>query len=411
MTELEWQTRRDRINTKLGGLSSPWKVVRYYEGLDTGRLTHHAIEEFPTANGPADYALFVNGRLLGIIEAKKVSVGPENVLEQAKRYSMGAEDSIGAWDGYKVPFLISTNGEKIQFLDVRDWRNLPRELSAFPTPQALEERLGRPAVPLQEAPNIEIERLRPYQRDAIEEVEGAVASGKRNMLVAMATGTGKTFLTVSQIYRLLRSGAFKRILFLVDRRALAAQAVREFNSFTTPLGNKFNQEYEVYSQRFHKEDFDEDEKFDPSVLPNSYLTTPQPSHTFVYVSTIQRMTINLFGWRPEDAGERDIDAFALQVPCEIPEPLSVDVNRAGSEVSNLAPEDERIDVRLPILTHLEFIDSFVKSFEMVFHDNSCVSEALLGHFGLMVQVKLSLEVVAGLSIKYPRQDSNLLPSA
>ena len=113
----------------------------------------------------------------------------------------------------------------------------------------------------------------------------------------MATGTGKTFLTVAQIYRLLESKLARRILFLVDRKALAAQAVREFNAFNTPQGNKFTQEYEVYSQRFQQEDFGDDEPFDPKVLPNEYLTAPKPSHTFVYVSTIQRMARNLFGAR------------------------------------------------------------------------------------------------------------------
>jgi type I restriction enzyme R subunit len=63
------------------------------------------------------------------------------------------------------------------------------------------------------------------------------------MMVAMATGTGKTFLTVAQIYRLLESKLVRRILFLVDRRAL------EFNACNTTKGNKFTQEYEVYSQR------------------------------------------------------------------------------------------------------------------------------------------------------------------
>ena len=81
----------------------------------------------------------------------------------------------------------------------------------------------------------------------------------------------------------------------MDRKALAAQAVREFNAFNTPQGNKFTQEYEVYSQKFQKEDFGDDEPFDPKVLPNEYLTAPKPSHTFVYVSTIQRMARNLFG--------------------------------------------------------------------------------------------------------------------
>ena len=77
---------------------------------------------------------------------------------------------------------------------------------------------------------------------------------------------------------------------------MAAQAVREFASFTTPSGTKFDKEYEVYSQSFRREDFGDDKAFNPKVLPNDYLTAPQATHTFVYVSTIQRMTINLLGW-------------------------------------------------------------------------------------------------------------------
>ena len=53
---------------------------------------------------------------------------------------------------------------------------------------------------------------------------------ERQMLLAMATGTGKTFTLVDPIYRLMKAGVAKRILFLVDRRALAAQAVRAFCS-------------------------------------------------------------------------------------------------------------------------------------------------------------------------------------
>ena len=90
MTENEWKTREERIDKKLKSLHPPWKIIKYRDGLDTSSLARHAVEEFPTANGPADYALFVKGKLLGIIEAKKVSVGPQNVLEQAKRYSRGA---------------------------------------------------------------------------------------------------------------------------------------------------------------------------------------------------------------------------------------------------------------------------------------------------------------------------------
>ncbi len=89
--ELEWQTRRERINKKLRSVNPPWEIIKYREGLNTSTLHHHAVEEYPTENGPADYALFVRGLFLGIIEAKKVRVGPQNVLEQAKRYSRGAE--------------------------------------------------------------------------------------------------------------------------------------------------------------------------------------------------------------------------------------------------------------------------------------------------------------------------------
>jgi|SRR3989338_6095956 len=305
--ELEWQTRRDRINKRLTALNPAWTIIRYKENLDTSTLACHAVEEYPTANGPADYAFFVKGKLLGILEAKKVGVNPQNVLEQAKRYSRGAFNGIGNWDGYRVPFLYSSNGEIIWFLDVRDNKNIRRQISHFHTADALEEFLkddrSHGVKWLEENP-IDIERLRYYQKDAIKATEKAIIHHKRAMLVAMATGTGKTYTTVAQIYRLLQSKAARRILFLVDRRALAAQAVREFASFNTPRGNKFDQEYEVYSQRFHREDFDDDKPFDPKVLPNEYLTSPGESHTFVYVSTIQRMAINLFG--REQAFSQDI---------------------------------------------------------------------------------------------------------
>ena len=95
------------------------------------------------------------------------------------------------------------------------------------------------------------------------------------MLVTMATGTGKTLMTVNEIYRLMKSGVARRVLFLVDRRALAAQTVRAFASFEAEPGLKFDKIYPVYSQRFQQADFDEDETFDPNVMPNSLLTDPE----------------------------------------------------------------------------------------------------------------------------------------
>jgi type I restriction enzyme, R subunit len=98
MHEPEWLTRKKRIDTKLRSLNPAWKIIRYNEGMDLSNLNRHAVKEFPTANGPADYALFVDGQLLGIIEAKKVTVNPQNVMEQAKQYAAGASSLCAAWD-------------------------------------------------------------------------------------------------------------------------------------------------------------------------------------------------------------------------------------------------------------------------------------------------------------------------
>jgi type I restriction enzyme R subunit len=321
MSELEWKTRKSRIDKRLRSLG--WEIVRYSDSFDLSKLSHHAVEEFPTTNGPADYALAVQGVLLGIIEAKKVTIGPQNVLEQAKRYAAGAKHGPGNWNGLRVPFLYASNGEIIWHLDARSEKPVSRPIANFHTASALMEKFSTSAAPsrnwLLDTPPEKITRLRPYQVASIVATERAIIAGQRELLIAMATGTGKTFLTVAQIYRLLESKQFRRILFLVDRKALAAQAVRTFNAFDTPQGNKLTQEYEIYSQRFQREDFGDDEPFDPKVLPNEYLTDPKPTHTFVYVSTIQRMARNLFGAEtsfPQSGGDPDIEADAdkLDIP-------------------------------------------------------------------------------------------------
>src|SRR5687767_12717493 len=135
MNENEWLTRKKRIDSKLraGG----WTITPFREGMDTSILGHHAIEEFPTESGPADYAFFVGGRLLGFLEAKKVAVNPQNVLEQAKRYAKTTTHGIGNWNDFKVPFVCASNGELIWFADVRTGDYSARKLSAFHTPLSL----------------------------------------------------------------------------------------------------------------------------------------------------------------------------------------------------------------------------------------------------------------------------------
>ena len=136
MCESEAITRKKRINTRLTSSLLKWDIIHYSKVTESTVLSAHAVEEYPTETGPADYALFVNGNLLGILEAKKVKVGPQNVLEQAKRYSKGAFAGPGNWSGYRVPFLYSSNGEIVWHLDVRDPKNISRRISNFHTPDS-----------------------------------------------------------------------------------------------------------------------------------------------------------------------------------------------------------------------------------------------------------------------------------
>lgn len=316
----EWLTRKQRIDPQL--VAWGWKIIPWEKAKDSplSALSGCAIEEFPTDAGPADYALCVDGVILGVIEAKKLTLGPKGVLSQAERYSKGVAKSPHNFRGFRVPFLYSTNGEVIWFHDVREELSLSRRIAQFHTPSALREMMGRSLAKSSEwltANPPEHWKLRPYQKGANAATEKAIGEHKRQMLLAMATGTGKTFTVVNQCYRLLKSGAGKRILFLVDRRALAAQAVRAFAAFEPEPSLKFDKLYEVYSNKFQKEDFGEDEAFDSKVMPKEYLTDPQPKHVFVYVCTIQRMAISILGRQAvfsEDGDDIDEDAEQLPIP-------------------------------------------------------------------------------------------------
>ncbi len=82
--ESERQTRARRIDPKLK--ASHWRITPYEEAKPLSWYADTGIEEFPTSKGPADYGLCLDGRLLGIVEAKKLTLGPQNVLTQAERY-------------------------------------------------------------------------------------------------------------------------------------------------------------------------------------------------------------------------------------------------------------------------------------------------------------------------------------
>jgi type I restriction enzyme R subunit len=208
-----------------------------------------AIAECPTENGPADYALFVGLTCVGVIEAKRKRKNVSAAIDQAERYSRGftfktGEAAGGPWDGFRVPYLFSTNGRPylkqietesgIWFRDARKATNHRRALSDWKTPDGLKGELDidREAAhaALKTTPLDFGFNLRPYQKRAIEEVEKALEADRRQMLLAMATGTGKTKLAIAMLYRLLAAKRFRRICFVVDRGALGDQAEAEFRS-------------------------------------------------------------------------------------------------------------------------------------------------------------------------------------
>ncbi|HBR18626.1 MAG TPA: hypothetical protein DD726_00180 [Phycisphaerales bacterium] len=224
-------TRKQLIDPQLR--EAGWEILPHSPALSLTNYRSVAITEYPTDNGPADYTLCLDGQLVGVIEAKKQELAAQEVLKQAERYAQGLKGNF-QFNGYGVPFLYSASGQSPWFRDVRHSLNRSRTIARFHTPDAIRELLSKnsddASRQLLAMPN-DNKFLRYYQKDANAAVEKAIADRKRQMLVAMATGTGKTFTTVNSIYRLIKSGLAKRILFLVDRRALAAQAVRAFAAY------------------------------------------------------------------------------------------------------------------------------------------------------------------------------------
>lgn len=228
--------------------------LRYSKGTRPEKGRNIAIAEWPTDStvgdhGYADYALFIGLKLVGIIEAKRMVVDIPSVIDyQCKDYSREikeehAEYLIDKWGEYKAPLLFATNGRKylkqletksgIWFLDVRQPSNMPKAQQGWMSPVGILEMLEKDI----EAANISLKdlsydilrdkdglNLREYQIKAIEAAEKAIIEGKQTALLSMATGTGKTRTILGMIYRFLKTGRFKRILFLVDRSALGEQA-------------------------------------------------------------------------------------------------------------------------------------------------------------------------------------------
>jgi type I restriction enzyme R subunit len=240
------------------------KELRHPAGTRPQKGKFLAIAEWPTDEGPADYVLFDGLIALGVVEAKKARKDVSAALKQSKRYSRGfrahseAVLANGAWGEYRVPFLFATNGRPylkqletksgIWFCDVRRPTNLARPLLGWYSPEGLKglfkQNIDAAEQRLTDDPSDYLP-LRKYQFAAIFAVEAAIRAGKTEVLLAMATGTGKTITAIALVYRLIKSQRFRRILFLVDRTALGEQAEGAFNETTLENLQKFTEIFDL----------------------------------------------------------------------------------------------------------------------------------------------------------------------
>ena len=259
--DLDEASTRDLIDQQLRDRQweADTKTMRHSAGIRPAKGRNMAIAEWPTTSGPADYALFVGTVLVGVVEAKRRRKNVSAAIDQAERYSsgFGATPDVafagGPWGEHRVPFVFAANGRSylkqietesgIWFRDTRRTANHRRALIDWPTPEGLSGQLeidqDAATASLKVQPFDFGFPLRPYQRDAIVAVEQALAKDQRRMLIAMATGTGKTKLAIALLYRLLAAKRFRRICFVVDRSTLGNQAEGEFSTTKVVSGKTF----------------------------------------------------------------------------------------------------------------------------------------------------------------------------
>lgn len=268
---------RYMIDTQLRkvGWEADTENLRYGKGIRPQKGKNLAIAEWPTLSsagnkGRADYALFAGEKLIAVIEAKAEHKDIPSVIDyQCKEYAQNIrpEDEkyvITTWGKYKAPFVFATNGRPylaqletksgIWFLDLRESANMPKALRGWISPDGmlklLESDIEKADKALQTLPYDFLRdkdglNLRQYQLNAIQAAENAVINGQKNILLAMATGTGKTRTVLGMIYRFLKTGRFNRILFLVDRTALGEQAEDVFNEVKLEDLKTLNDIYDI----------------------------------------------------------------------------------------------------------------------------------------------------------------------
>ena len=179
----------------------------------------------------ADYVLYYNRATpIAIVEAKDATHSVSYGLQQAKEYAQMME----------VPFAYSSNGRGFQEYDFLTGRERTLAMEDFPTKEELYERflheshhgagLSETELKVINQPFCTGQGIYPpryYQRNAINHTLSAVAQGQKRLLLVMATGTGKTYTAFQIIYRLLKAGLVKKVLYLADRNVLVDQSIQQ----------------------------------------------------------------------------------------------------------------------------------------------------------------------------------------
>ncbi len=296
------QKARDKIDDLLeeaGWKVQPAKRIDFNAGLGI------AVREYQTDVGPVDYALFVDKKAVGVIEAKPEELGHR--ITMVEEQSSGYASAKFKWvnNTEPLPFVYESTGVITRFTDGHDPRPRSREVFTFHRPETLQEWIGQAASlrgRLQTLPLLDQQGLRDCQIIAIENLEKSFKEDHPRALIQMATGAGKTFTAITTIYRLLKYANAKRVLFLVDTKNLGEQAEQEFMTYLPNDDNrKFTELYNV--QRLKS----------PYVAKDSQ----------VCISTIQRMYA-LLKDQPLDEAAEEINPAELVLPKQ---PLSVVYNR------------------------------------------------------------------------------------
>ena len=262
---------------------SGWRVVNrdeYEANISAVAIREGLLE----GNLEADYFLFINGKSIGVLEAKReeVDVSSHVVSEQVETYAKSVPCYYQAWKR-PLPFLYKSNGKELLFKDMRNPDANWETLSKIHTPNDLVKKFGIDD-PFAGLPTLLKKGLRDCQYEAVTELEKSFKSGQKRALMVLATGAGKTYTACLTAYRMLSYTPMRRVLFLVDRNNLGKQAETEFGTFRlTETGDAFNTIFSV----------------------NRLRSSAIPSDSNVVISTIQRLFSLLKGEPIADNDEDD----------------------------------------------------------------------------------------------------------